>query len=96
VYRDTLVRYVNFVSAHLRIDPPLVIKAGAVGLKGFSLAVDTGQYFGPFYDNALEETYELDNFSPEAINAVLLAFFEALFAASGYERPKNLWNFPPA
>ena len=96
VYRDTLVRYVNFLSAHLRVDPPLVIKAGAVGLKGFSLAVDTGQYFGPFHDNALEETYELDNFSPEAINAVLLAFFEALFAASGFERPKNLWNFPPA
>ena len=96
VYRDTLVRYVNFLSAHLRVAPPVVIKAGAVGLKGFSLSINTGQYFGPFHDNALEETYELNSFSPEAINAVLLAFFDALFAASGFERPKNLWNFPPA
>ncbi len=63
-----------------------------MGLKGFRLAVDADHLFGPFYDDALEETYELNDFSPEAINTVLVAFFEALFAASGYERPKNLWN----
>jgi hypothetical protein len=72
-----------------------VIKAGAVGLTGFRLAVDADHLFDPFYDDALEETYELNDFSPEAINTVLVAFFEALFAASGYERPKNLWNSPP-
>jgi hypothetical protein len=96
MYRNIVVRYINFLSTHLRIEPPLVIKAGAVGLKGFRLAVDASQLFGPFYDDAFEKTYELDNFSPEAINAALLAFFEALFAASGYDRPKNLWDFPPA
>ena len=90
-----LVRYINFLSTYLRIEPPLVIKAGAVGLKGFRLAVDADQLFGPFYDDALEATYVLNEFSSEAINAVLLQFFEALFAATGYERPKNLWNFPP-
>ena len=95
LYRDMLVRYINFLSTHLRIEPPLVIKAGAVGLKGFRLAVDADQLFGPFYDDALEATYVLNEFSSEAINAVLLQFFEALFAATGYERPKNLWNFPP-
>jgi hypothetical protein len=89
-----LIRYINFLSTHLRIDPPLVITAGAVGLTGFKLAVDTYQLFGPFYDDAFEQIYELNDFSPTAINTVLLAFFEALFAASGYERPKNLWNFP--
>jgi hypothetical protein len=82
MYRDMLVRYINFLSTHLRIEPPLVIKAGAVGLKGFRLAVDADLLFGPFYDDAFEKTNELKNFSPEAINAVLLAFFEALFAAS--------------
>jgi nucleoside phosphorylase len=95
IYRDILARYINFLSTHLRIEPPLIIKAGAVGLKGFKLAVDTYQLFGPFYDDAFEQTYELNNFSQEAINAILLEFFEALFVASGYERPKNLWNFPP-
>jgi len=95
MYRDTLVRYINFLSTHLRIEPPLVIKAGAVGLKGFRLAVNVDQLFGPFYDDAVGETYELNDFSPQAINSILLAFFETLFAASGYERPKNLWNFPP-
>jgi hypothetical protein len=40
--------------------------------------------------------YELDDLSPEAINAVLLEFFEAFFAATSFERPKNLWNFPAA
>jgi nucleoside phosphorylase len=95
LYRDMLVRYINFLSTHLRIEPPLVIKAGVVGLKGSRLAVDADQLFGPYYDDALEATYVLNEFSPEAINAVLLQFFEALFAATGYERPKNLWNFPP-
>jgi hypothetical protein len=95
IYRDTLVRYINFLSTHLRFEPPFVIKAGAVGLKGFRLAVDTDHLFGPFYDDAFEGTYELNDLSPEAINAILLAFFETLFAASGYDRPKNLWNFPP-
>jgi len=95
LYRDMLVRYINFLSTHLRIEPPLVIKAGVFGLQGFRLGVNADRLFGPFYDDALEETYQLDNFSPEAINTILLAFFEALFAASGHERPKNLWNFPP-
>jgi nucleoside phosphorylase len=95
VYRDVLVRYINFLSRHLRVDPPVVIKAGAVGLTGFRLAVDNDQFFGPFYDDALEETYELNDFSPESLNTVLLEYFEALYSASGHPRPKNLWNFPP-
>jgi hypothetical protein len=89
-----LVRYINFLSTHLRIEAPLTIKAGAVGLKGFRLAVGTDQWFGPFYDDALEQTYELNDFSAESINTILLQFFEALYLASGYQRPKNLWNFP--
>lgn len=95
IYRDMLFRYINFASTHLRVEPPVVIKAGAVGLKGFNLAVDTDQLFGPFYDDALELTYEIDDFSPESLNTMLLEYFEALYSASAYPRPKNLWNFPP-
>jgi nucleoside phosphorylase len=95
VYRNMLFRYINFLSTHIRIAAPVVIKAGVFGLKGFNLAVHSdGTFFGPFYDNALEETFELADFSAESLNSVLLQFFEALFEASGYPRPTNLYNFP--
>ena len=85
----------NFVSTHLRFKPPLVIKAGAVGLKDFKLAVDTDELYGPYFDDTFEGDYELADFSQGEINRLLLQFFEELFAASGYPRPANLWNFPP-
>lgn len=95
LYRNMLFRYINFLSTHIRIAAPVVIKAGAFGLKGFKLAVyNDDAFFGPFHDNALEETIELVDFSAESLNSVLLQFFEALFEASGYSRPTNLYNFP--
>jgi nucleoside phosphorylase len=95
LYRDLLVRYVNFLSTHLKFKPPLVIKAGSVGLKDFKLAVGTDELYGPYFDNTFEGKYELADFSQGEINRLLLQFFEEFFAASGYSRPANLWNFPP-
>jgi hypothetical protein len=54
-----------FLTTHLRIEPPLVIRAGAVGLRDFKLAVQTDEQFGPFYDNAIEEVYVLNDLLPE-------------------------------
>lgn len=38
LYRDVLVRYINFLSTHIRVEAPLTLKAGAVGLRGPRLA----------------------------------------------------------
>lgn len=95
LYRDMLVRYINFLSGHLKVKPPLIVKAGAVGLREFRLAVDTDELYGPYFDDSVGWRYELTDFSQDAINRLLLQFFEEFFAASGYPRPANLWNFPP-
>jgi nucleoside phosphorylase len=94
VYRNVLARYINFVVRHLCVDPPVIVKAGAVGIQGFRLAVANDYMSDVFHDSQLEETYELRDFSQDSLNAILLRFFESMHAATGTPRPQNLYDFP--
>jgi hypothetical protein len=47
------------------------------------------------YDDFFSETFVLQDISPAGIDAALLRIYEAFFRAAGYQRPTNLFGFPP-
>lgn len=97
-FRDTLRRYVDFMSKNLRIGPPYTVIAGAVGLERRNLIVDNSgiDSYGPFYDDEFQVRLVLNDTSSTALDAALLRIFEVLYEASGYPRPKGLFGFPSA
>jgi hypothetical protein len=87
---------VAFMHERLGIAPPYDIEFGAVGIRGYKLAIDTN-VDNPYdiYDDELVDTFVLSDVKPTSIDAALLRIFEAFFRAAGYERPPNLFGFPP-
>jgi hypothetical protein len=96
-FRLTLGRYVEFMSKSLGIAPPYTVVAGAVGLEGLNLVINsTGiDPYGPFYDDGFNMRLVVNDTSSAAIDTILLLIFEELFRLSGYPRPQGFCGFPP-
>jgi hypothetical protein len=95
IYRQTLRRYVDFMEKVLPVQPPYTIEAGAVGIKGFSIVVDTNgvEAFGPFHDETFKTRFVLNATTQQALDAASLKIFEDYFGATGYARPIGLFGF---
>ena len=96
-FRRSLSNYVDFMQYKLNILPPYTVEAGVVGIQDYRIIVDaTGmERYGPFFDNEMKIRLVLNENSAQALDTVLLKFFEELFMVSGYARPKSLYGFPP-
>jgi hypothetical protein len=95
-YRQTLRRYVNFMSGNLGITPPYTFIAGATGLENHRIAVEPSglETYGPFYDDQFENEFVLNGSDQIALDEALLRFFEEFFKLTGYGRPAGLFGFP--
>jgi hypothetical protein len=90
-----LARYLSFADA-LGLGPPFDIELGAVGLEGYSIAIDDNfdANLGPIYDDEFSERVILNETNTGAQTVALVQLFEAFCAASGYPRPASVNGFP--
>jgi len=89
VFDQALTCYVEFL-AGLKILPPFRIEFGAVGTKGYSLAVDSN-VDNPYkiYDDAFSDSFILQDTTATGIEAAVLRISRRFFRASGYDRPED-------
>lgn len=94
--RDALARNVEFLQTRLQVPPPYKIEFGAAGVNGYSLVLDS-TIDNPYEvrDDTFTDTFVLTDTSVKGTNAALLRIYEAFFRLTGYERPPNLFGFPP-
>jgi hypothetical protein len=77
--------------ARLQVPPPYDVEFGAVGIKGYSLAVDTN-IDNPYkiYDDAFSDSFVLQDLTPAGIDAAVLRISQRFFRLAGYDRPQSL------
>jgi hypothetical protein len=87
VFDRALTGYVEFL-AGLGVVPPFRVEYGAVGVKGYSLAIDSN-VDNPYrtYDDAFSDSFILQDATVAAIDAAVLRISQRFFRASGYDRP---------
>ena len=92
-----LRHYIEFASATLELPMPYHLQMGIVGLSGTRLAIprELGAPWGPIRARQVVQEHDIFDQSERHIDEALLAFFEALFDLTGFERPSGLNNFPP-
>lgn len=95
MYYDKSHAAVEFATSQLGVAVPCDLEIGILGLKAATLAVNTEDMRGPIQIENVLVRRPLGTGSPGEIDAVLLEFFEKLYDATGYRRPKNLFHFPP-
>jgi len=89
VFDQALTGYVEFL-AGLNVRPPFRIDFGAVGTKGYSLAVDSN-VDNPYkiYDDEFSDSFVLQDITSAGIDAAVLRISQRFFRASGYDRPEE-------
>jgi hypothetical protein len=90
-----LHHYIAFAKEYLAYAPPLIVEAGAAGVRGMAmLEGEFGRVRGTLTRPEIKSRYQLNRLDDESINAVLLSVFEDFFDAAGLRRPPNYRGFP--
>ncbi len=95
VYYDKLRALLEFASQHLNLEPPWQVECGLAAIDGLTLVVPPEEYRGPIRTGTVSVERTLKARHDEAVNAVLLEFFNEIHNATGYARPEKLGGFPP-
>lgn len=94
VFFDKVRAAVAFSVQHLGLTFPCDIEMGLLGTNDVSLAIVKDDIRVIRKEKVvLRQT--LPDASDAAVNAVLLEFFNAVYGATGFARPENLFGFPP-
>jgi hypothetical protein len=96
-FAETLFHALAFMKNTSKVELPVRVVAGVVGLKGRRLVVPgtaIGSY-GRMMTDSVEYEAILRDDSLEAQDKLLLALFEKIFDQSGQPRPEKLGGFPP-
>ncbi|WP_146255525.1 hypothetical protein [Azospirillum sp. TSA6c] len=89
---DSLINYLDVAKTKLEIELPVIVEAGLVGVKDYTLAVDTNFFHSRFAGNVMNdhikyrfnvETWDVDPFD------ALKPFFEDIYDAAGENRPNT-------
>jgi hypothetical protein len=94
LYESAVHHYLEVAKNLLNLTTPLIIEAGATGVKNFTMAMPYDQYWGPIYDNEIKLRRKLESFNGAEVEALLLAIFEKFFDATGERRPEKHRGFP--
>jgi hypothetical protein len=88
-FRGRLSDYTKLLAKDFGIPLPYTIEAGAVGLKDYWIFAgqNPDDRFGPIYDDAFKFEMVLNDLTSDALDKVANGIFEALYRASGYQRP---------
>lgn len=89
VFHDTLTRYMSFLSKNLSIEPPYLMVAGGVGLKGYDVAIDAVDQRWKILDDDFGVEHTIPGGTVEVVNQAVLAASTALFSLTGYPRPAD-------
>jgi len=88
-YRMILGRYTQVMADRLRIPLPYTVEAGAVGLKGYRVAVGNqpDDSYGPIRDPEFSIRLVLNDISSANLDRAVNRISEELFRLTGYPRP---------
>ena len=84
LYTRALQTYVSVVTLEMKLQPPLVVEFGAVGLKGVYMGAphpefSTGHYYGPIREEFFVRRYDLQDTRRAALFDILRRFLEGLY-----------------
>lgn len=99
LYYDTLGGLIAAAKSQLGLSPPWQIELGLVGTDGVHVVgmpdPDNSQW-GPVRQSEIIQRMILNEDTQDAVNTILLSFYEHLYDATGYPRPPRLHGFPPS
>lgn len=99
-YADRLPKYLRFATEQLAVPFPLRVKAGVVGVRGYTLHFRSNAYGWDdpalMLDDEVEWSGTVASMDATEIDRVLLAIFEQFFDCTGQARPTGLYGFPGA
>jgi hypothetical protein len=96
-YFESLRCYVAFAQV-LGFEPPFQVEAGAIGLQDCFIAMPPNfheQRWGPMDEPSLHYRRILNDVGELALSQYLLNFFNQFYDLTGFNRPPNLFGFPP-
>ncbi len=95
VFFDKVKAAVAFSVQHLGLTFPCDIEMGLLGTQDVSLVINNDDMRRVIRREKVVLRQALPDASDAAVNAVLLEFFSAVYGATGFARPENLFGFPP-
>ncbi|NGX58594.1 MAG: hypothetical protein K940chlam3_01501 [Chlamydiae bacterium] len=99
LFESGLKHYLEVAKGRLRLKLPLIIEAGAVGVKGFKMEMGNAfrpdYLWGPIHQSEIRSRHMLMRWSVKDVNQLLLDIFKDFFGAVGERRPNHFRGFPP-
>jgi hypothetical protein len=83
-----LTNYLMFARTHLKLLPPLHVRAGVVGVKGYPIAVDNGGFIGKSLRDGFEWEGEIGGYQIPQVD-ILEPFFERVWTNCGIQRTQQ-------
>jgi len=83
-----LQSYLTFAREFLRLPLPLLIEAGFIGIKGYSITVDANSVRGQLLDNHVAWRGEVTSFDAPAYE-LIGPFFDFVWKRCGVQRPAS-------
>lgn len=98
LFEYALRHYVDVAERLLKLNPPLLVEAGAAKVSNFTMSrpnyYPSRRNWGEIYSNEIKSRQTLSSVEKQAVDKILLAIFENFFDAIGVKRPENFRNFP--
>jgi hypothetical protein len=93
VFLDTLKSFIKIAHEHLRIESPVRIEAGLVGVQNYRLAVDQrffgfNNFEGRIVRRVIKHEATMNDWATDPSDA-LLPLFESIYDAAGLKRPNT-------